>query len=57
MLLNGTVGDVVAFHCEAESFGNEQALKYHWLKILNDSTTIYIAAINLQHIHEAILSC
>ena len=46
MLLNGTVGDGVAFHCEAESFGNEQALKYHWLKILNDSTTMLLSFAN-----------
>ena len=46
MLLNGTVGDGVAFHCEAESFGNKQALKYHWLKILNDNTTMLLSFAN-----------
>ena len=40
MLVNTTVGHVVTFHCKAESFGNQQALKYHWLKIVNDNKTI-----------------
>ena len=40
MLVNTTVGSVVTFQCEAESFGYKEGLKYHWLEIVDDNTTV-----------------
>ena len=40
MLINTTVGRVVTFQCEAKSYGNKEALKYHWLEIIDDNTTV-----------------
>ena len=40
MLVNATYESLVTFRCEAQSFGNKEALKYHWLEIVDDNTTV-----------------